>query len=100
MDFTGRCDFVQGTAHQSAPEDFVDGGDAERQKARVAHHPGGPLQGQKALAKLLVHRQIFEDAKLLGSVVEMFMVCSNVAKSTIPVKPQGNGSCGTKEPQA
>jgi hypothetical protein len=70
MDFTGRCDFVQGAAHQSAPEHFVDGGDAERQKAGVTHHPEGLLQGQKALAKLRVHRQIFEDAKLFGAVAE------------------------------
>jgi hypothetical protein len=70
MDFTGRRYFVQGTAHQSAPEHFVDDGNAERQKARATDHPGDLLQGQKALAKLLVHRQIFEDTKLFGSVAE------------------------------
>jgi hypothetical protein len=55
MDFTGRCDLVQGAAHQSAPEHFVDGGNAERQEARALHRPRDPLQAHKALAKLLIH---------------------------------------------
>jgi hypothetical protein len=46
---------VQGAAHQSAPEHFVDGGNAERQEARALHRPRDPLQAHKALAKLLIH---------------------------------------------
>ena len=53
--FAGCRDFVQRAAHQSATKRLVDGGNAERQGAEAVHHTGDFLQGQKALAKLLVH---------------------------------------------